>query len=99
MFLSNIRNSQRWGLPLLTLSTYLRFWSVICYIVTFWLVFFEKEVSLVALLPHIQSVMSCCVIGQGSDEDEMSIKNGLCNYMGHLQAEAYVSLCGGLANN
>jgi hypothetical protein len=56
---SNIRNSQRWGLPLLTLSAYLRFWSVICYIVTFWLVFFEKEVSLVALLPHIQSVMSC----------------------------------------
>jgi len=34
---------QKWGLPLLTLSTYLRFWSMICYVVTFWLVFFETE--------------------------------------------------------
>ncbi|KZP32438.1 hypothetical protein FIBSPDRAFT_723039 [Athelia psychrophila] len=34
---------EKWGIPLLTLSTYLRFWSVICYAVTFWLIFFETE--------------------------------------------------------
>ena len=37
--------SQKWGLPLLTLSAYLRFWSFICLVVTLWLVFVEKEVS------------------------------------------------------
>jgi len=35
--------SQKWGIPLLSLSTYLRFWSVICFCVTFWLTFFQKE--------------------------------------------------------
>jgi len=34
---------QKWGLPLLTLSTYLRFWSVVCFAVTLWLIFIEKE--------------------------------------------------------
>ena len=38
-------DSQKWGLPLLTLSAYLRFWSFICLAVTLWLVFIEKEVS------------------------------------------------------
>lgn len=33
----------RWGVPQLSLSTYLRFWSIICYLVTFWLLFFKKE--------------------------------------------------------
>lgn len=34
----------KWGVPHLTLSAYLRFWSVVCYAVTLWLVFFKKEV-------------------------------------------------------
>jgi len=33
----------KWGVPHLTLSAYLRFWSVVCYVVTLWLVFFKKE--------------------------------------------------------
>jgi len=36
--------SARWGLPRLTLSTYLQLCSLLCFGVTFWLVFFEKEV-------------------------------------------------------
>jgi hypothetical protein len=35
--------SQKWGIPQLSLSTYLRFWSVICFSVTIWLTFFQKE--------------------------------------------------------
>ena len=37
-------SSQKWGIPVLSLSTYLRFWSVICFFVTVWLTFFQKEV-------------------------------------------------------
>ncbi|KAG2023153.1 hypothetical protein CC2G_000840 [Coprinopsis cinerea AmutBmut pab1-1] len=33
----------KWGIPQLTISAYLRFWAVICYIVTIWLIFFKKE--------------------------------------------------------
>ncbi|KNZ78133.1 hypothetical protein J132_01658 [Termitomyces sp. J132] len=33
----------RWGVPHLTLSAYLKFWSIICYAVTLWLLFFKKE--------------------------------------------------------
>lgn len=36
--------SERWGIPVLSLSTYLRFWSIICFAVTIWLMFFQKEV-------------------------------------------------------
>ncbi|KAF8973855.1 acetyl-coenzyme A transporter 1-domain-containing protein [Flammula alnicola] len=35
--------SAKWGVPHLTLSGYLRFWSVICFAVTLWLVIFKKE--------------------------------------------------------
>ncbi|KAF6766496.1 acetyl-coenzyme A transporter 1-domain-containing protein [Ephemerocybe angulata] len=35
--------AHKWGLPVLTLGAYLRFWSVICYTVTVWLLFFKKE--------------------------------------------------------
>jgi hypothetical protein len=38
--------SKKWGIPLLSLSTYLRFWSVICFSVTIWLMFFQKEVGI-----------------------------------------------------
>lgn len=31
------------GIPVLTLGAYLRFWSIICYGVTIWLLFFKKE--------------------------------------------------------
>ena len=36
-----IRN--KWGLPQLTLDVYLKFWSLVCYLVTLWLLFFKKE--------------------------------------------------------
>ncbi|KAG6866243.1 hypothetical protein C0991_006830 [Blastosporella zonata] len=32
-----------WGVPHLTLAAYLKFWSVVCYTVTLWLLFFKKE--------------------------------------------------------
>ncbi|TDL28917.1 MFS general substrate transporter [Rickenella mellea] len=35
--------SHKWGIPQLSLATYLRFWSVICFCVTLWLVFVKKE--------------------------------------------------------
>ena len=35
-------------MPQLTLSAYLQFWSVVCYVVTLWLLIFKKEVSLVS---------------------------------------------------
>ncbi|KAN0129643.1 Acetyl-coenzyme A transporter 1 [Lactarius tabidus] len=35
--------SERWGIPVLSLSTYLRFWSIVCFAVTIWLTFFQKE--------------------------------------------------------
>ncbi|KAF8140055.1 acetyl-coenzyme A transporter 1-domain-containing protein [Boletus edulis] len=35
--------SQKWGIPRLTMSTYLQFCSLLCFGVTFWLVLFQKE--------------------------------------------------------
>ncbi|KAG8219992.1 acetyl-coenzyme A transporter 1-domain-containing protein [Butyriboletus roseoflavus] len=35
--------SQKWGMPPLTMSAYLQFCSILCFCVTFWLIFFEKE--------------------------------------------------------
>jgi PAT family acetyl-CoA transporter-like MFS transporter 1 len=35
--------SQKWGIPRLTMTTYLQFCSLLCFGVTFWLVLFEKE--------------------------------------------------------
>ncbi|KAF9243913.1 acetyl-coenzyme A transporter 1-domain-containing protein [Melanogaster broomeanus] len=35
--------SQKWGIPQLTMSTYLQFCSLLCFGVTFWLIFFQKE--------------------------------------------------------
>ncbi|EPQ61121.1 MFS general substrate transporter [Gloeophyllum trabeum ATCC 11539] len=35
--------AERWGLPRLTLSAYLRFWAAVCYFATIWLLFFKKE--------------------------------------------------------
>jgi hypothetical protein len=36
--------AEKWGIPRLTLGTYLKFWTIICYGVTLWLLFFKKEV-------------------------------------------------------
>ncbi len=47
-------SSQKWGIPLLSLSTYLRFWSAICFCVTFWLTFFQKEVRI--YLVHVHTI-------------------------------------------
>ncbi|KAK7029010.1 hypothetical protein VNI00_014720 [Paramarasmius palmivorus] len=41
--LNSVEFCEKWGIPQLTLSAYLKFWSVICYAVTFWLLFFKKE--------------------------------------------------------
>jgi hypothetical protein len=38
--------SQKWGIPRLTMTTYLQFCSLLCFGVTFWLVLFEKEVCM-----------------------------------------------------
>ncbi|KAI0253362.1 acetyl-coenzyme A transporter 1-domain-containing protein [Lactifluus subvellereus] len=35
--------SEKWGIPVLSLGTYLRFWSFVCFSVTIWLTFFQKE--------------------------------------------------------
>lgn len=35
--------SARWGTPILTLGAYLRFWSIVCFGVTLWLIFFRRE--------------------------------------------------------
>ncbi|KAI9444124.1 hypothetical protein H4582DRAFT_2071706 [Lactarius indigo] len=35
--------SARWGTPILTLGTYLRFWSFVCFGVTLWLICVQKE--------------------------------------------------------
>lgn len=35
--------SARWGTPILTLGTYLRFWSIVCFGVTLWLICVQKE--------------------------------------------------------
>lgn len=35
--------AEKWGIPRLTLSTYLKFWSIVCYAVTIWLMLFKKE--------------------------------------------------------
>ncbi|CAA7259985.1 unnamed protein product [Cyclocybe aegerita] len=33
----------KWGVPHLTLAGYLRFWSIVCFVVTLWLIIFKKE--------------------------------------------------------
>jgi hypothetical protein len=38
-------HSARWGTPVLTLGAYLRFWSIVCFGVTMWLIFVQKEVG------------------------------------------------------
>ncbi|KIM47934.1 hypothetical protein M413DRAFT_16004 [Hebeloma cylindrosporum] len=35
--------AHKWGVPHLTLTAYLRFWCIVCYAVTLWLVLFKKE--------------------------------------------------------
>ncbi|KAH9166506.1 acetyl-coenzyme A transporter 1-domain-containing protein [Lactarius sanguifluus] len=35
--------SARWGTPILTLGTYLRFWGIVCFGVTLWLICVQKE--------------------------------------------------------
>jgi Acetyl-coenzyme A transporter 1 len=37
--------SAKWGTPVLTLGTYLRFWSIVCFGVTMWLILVQKEVG------------------------------------------------------
>ncbi|KAI0253363.1 acetyl-coenzyme A transporter 1-domain-containing protein [Lactifluus subvellereus] len=35
--------SAKWGTPVLTLSAYLRFWSIVCFGVTIWLILVQRE--------------------------------------------------------
>lgn len=48
--LTDLGHSEKWGIPRLTLSAYLQFWSVMCFAVTFWLLFFKKEVICLSLI-------------------------------------------------
>jgi len=48
LLIRRLVHSNKWGIPLLSLGTYLRFWSVICFSVTIWLTFFQKEVGIFA---------------------------------------------------
>ncbi|KAG7090807.1 hypothetical protein E1B28_009891 [Marasmius oreades] len=41
--LNSVEFCEKWGIPHLTLSAYLKFCSIICFVVTFWLIFFKKE--------------------------------------------------------
>src|SRR5258705_13457390 len=50
--------SHRWGLPPLFLAAYLRFWSVIYYLLTAWLVIFKKEVWNIAVSHQRQLIIS-----------------------------------------
>ncbi|KAF9056449.1 acetyl-coenzyme A transporter 1-domain-containing protein [Panaeolus papilionaceus] len=34
---------KKWGVPQLTLEAYLRFWSIVCFAITLWLIIFKKE--------------------------------------------------------
>jgi len=43
--------SEKWGVPRLSLDTYLRFWAIVCYSVTVWLTFFQKEVRAALIHP------------------------------------------------
>ncbi|KAL0950664.1 hypothetical protein HGRIS_007449 [Hohenbuehelia grisea] len=40
---NSVEFANKWGVPHLTLSGYLKFWSIVCYAVTFWLIFFKRE--------------------------------------------------------
>ncbi|KAF8922182.1 acetyl-coenzyme A transporter 1-domain-containing protein [Mucidula mucida] len=40
---NSVEFTDRWGVPHLSLSAYLKFWGVMCYLVTFWLLVFKKE--------------------------------------------------------
>jgi MFS transporter, PAT family, solute carrier family 33 (acetyl-CoA transportor), member 1 len=42
--LFSVNYRAKWGVPHLTLGAYLQFWSIICFLVTFWLLIFKKEV-------------------------------------------------------
>jgi hypothetical protein len=65
-------SSTKWGVPRMTLTGYLRFWCLMSYGVTLWLIFFKKEASLIIY------VLIC--LGNHSlqdkelNKDEMSIK-------------------------
>lgn len=60
---SSTSSSEKWGVPHLTLSGYLRFWSIACYLVTFWLLFFKKEVPNCPFNPPVLGTESIRNIG------------------------------------
>lgn len=47
---NSIEFTQSWGVPHLTLSSYLKFWGIVCYAVTFGLLFLKKEVCTLPLM-------------------------------------------------
>jgi hypothetical protein len=86
----SVRNySEKWGIPRLELSTYLRFCSLLCFGVTFWLTFFETEVTIrEASCSEIDDKMTR-FLGQGiirRVRNDCFIR--LQNHMEHLQAQA-----------
>ena len=59
----------KWGIPPLSLGTYLKFWSVVCYCVTFWLALFKKEESC------LMSSLSCCFVTQFHVQDKEPVSD------------------------
>jgi hypothetical protein len=59
--------SQKWGTPLLPLSTYLRFWSVVCFSVTIWLTFFNKEVG--TCIAHVHAIDLSNLSAKGNPQE------------------------------
>ncbi|TFK57682.1 hypothetical protein OE88DRAFT_1619970 [Heliocybe sulcata] len=52
--------AERWGIPRLMLGTYLRFWSVVCYLVTIWLLFFKKEATDMNIKSVYKNIWDIC---------------------------------------
>ena len=58
------------GIPVLTLGVYLRFWSIVCYSVTVWLIFFKNEV-IFCYLPWPRFIISQDPVS--SDDPDLNV--------------------------
>ena len=65
---------QNWGIPRLTLSAYLTFWAIICYLVTVWLLFFKSEVSTSYCPTSYPNDRSYSQDPPSEEDDDMNLK-------------------------
>jgi len=61
---------KKYGFPRLSLSTYLQFWCVVCYLITAWLLLFKKEVNISLSNVHTPEQ----VLQEVSQHDDPEIK-------------------------